>query len=60
MRRALGEVRWSGILTDLLVLAGVLVIVYGAWMIYPPAGVITGGLMCIGIGIARAKNEPNR
>jgi hypothetical protein len=31
--------------------AGLLMIGYGAWRIYPPAGYITGGLLLVGVAV---------
>ena len=36
-----------GLVRDLAGLCGVGLVSYGAWMIYPPAGFITGGLLLI-------------
>ena len=36
-----------GLVRDLAGLCGVGLVSYGAWMIYPPAGFITGGLRLI-------------
>lgn len=35
------------ILTPLIGVLGALLLSFGAWMIYPPAGYITGGLLCL-------------
>lgn len=35
------------ILTPLIGVLGALLLSYGAWLIYPPAGFITGGLLCL-------------
>ncbi|HHH3609441.1 TPA: hypothetical protein ACPZDQ_003588 [Enterobacter roggenkampii] len=35
------------ILTPLVGVLGALLLSFGAWMIYPPAGYIAGGLMCL-------------
>ena len=36
-----------GLVRDLAGLCGVGLVAYGAWMIYPPAGFITAGLLLI-------------
>ena len=36
-----------GLVRDLAGLCGVGLVSYGAWLIYPPAGFITGGLLLI-------------
>jgi len=36
-----------GLVRDLAGLSGVGLVSYGAWLIYPPAGFITGGCMLI-------------
>lgn len=44
------------ILRDIVGLAAVGAIAYGAWMIYPPAGVITGGVLVLaGVMLLSAK-----
>ena len=35
------------ILTPLIGVLGAFFLSFGAWMIYPPAGYITGGLLCL-------------
>ncbi|MCS2162973.1 hypothetical protein MUU47_17965 [Scandinavium sp. H11S7] len=35
------------ILTPLIGVLGALLLSFGAWMIYPPAGYISGGLLCL-------------
>ena len=35
------------ILTPLVGVLGALLLSFGAWMIYSPAGYITGGLLCL-------------
>lgn len=35
------------ILTPLVGVLGALLLSFGAWMIYPPAGYIAGGLLCL-------------
>lgn len=35
------------ILTPLIGVLGAFLLSFGAWMIYPPAGYITGGLLCL-------------
>ncbi|TKU09616.1 hypothetical protein [Citrobacter sp. wls829] len=35
------------ILTPLIGVLGALLLSFGAWMIYPPAGYIAGGLLCL-------------
>lgn len=35
------------LLRDLAGLAGIGLVAYGAWMIHPPAGFITGGIMLV-------------
>lgn len=45
LRWAAGSV--PSALRDLAGLAGVGLIAYGAWLVYPPAGFITGGVLLI-------------
>lgn len=45
MRAIAGVV--PGLVRDMAGLCGVGLVSYGAWMIYPPAGFITGGLLLI-------------
>lgn len=35
------------ILTPLVGVLGAILLSFGAWMIYPPAGYIAGGLLCL-------------
>lgn len=35
------------ILTPLIGVLGAFLLSFGAWMIFPPAGYITGGLLCL-------------
>jgi len=35
------------ILTFLIGLAGALLVAFGAWLVFPPAGYIVGGLLCL-------------
>lgn len=35
------------ILTPLIGVLGALLLSFGAWMIYPPAGYIAGGVLCL-------------
>ncbi|MFB4893323.1 hypothetical protein ACE3K1_00995 [Enterobacter hormaechei subsp. hoffmannii] len=35
------------ILTPLVGVLGALLLSFGAWMIYPPAGYIAGGVLCL-------------
>jgi hypothetical protein len=48
------------LLRDLAGLAGIGAIAYGAWMIYPPAGFITGGLLLVvgALALALAPKAP--
>jgi hypothetical protein len=48
-----------GIARDLAGLVGVALMVYGAWLIYPPAGYITAGLLLLvgSLLAARAEGE---
>jgi hypothetical protein len=47
---------WRGVGIDLLGAAGAGSLIYGCWLIYPPAGPIVGGIVAItaAILIARA------
>ena len=38
-----------GLLRDLIVFDGAASITYGAWLIYEPAGFITGGVLTLGL-----------
>lgn len=35
------------ILTFLIGLAGAMLLAFGSWLVYPPAGYIVGGLLCL-------------
>ena len=35
------------ILTFLVGLAGALLLAFGSWLVFPPAGYIVGGLLCL-------------
>lgn len=49
LRAAVGAVfYWTR--TDGLILSGLCIIGYGAWLVYSPAGVITGGLALVACG----------
>lgn len=39
---------------DIIALLGIAALVYGAWLVYPPAGYIVGGAAMLLIGIALA------
>ena len=43
------------ILTPLVGVLGALLLSFGAWMIYPPAGYIAGGLLCLTLSWLVAK-----
>jgi hypothetical protein len=47
----------SSYLADALLIAGVGLVSYGAWLVYEPAGFIVGGLMGLAGGILAAKTE---
>ena len=50
-----------GVVRDLAGLSGVGLVSYGAWIISPPAGFITGGLLLIvGALLAALGNRPAR
>lgn len=53
LQRGAAEVRAAlvRIAPDLLLVGGATAISYGAWMIYPPAGFIVGGLLSISGGV---------
>lgn len=36
--------------SDVLMVCGAVLTSVGAWMVYAPAGVIVGGLFCVGFG----------
>lgn len=38
---------WRGLLVDLLRIGGALAISAGVWSIYPPAGLIAGGILSL-------------
>ena len=42
---------------DLLMLAGAASLSYGAWLIYSPAGWITGGLLLLVAGVLASRSE---
>ena len=46
-----------GIARDLVGLVGVVLVVYGAWLIYPPAGYITAGLLLLAGSLLAARAE---
>lgn len=35
------------VLTFLIGLVGALLVAFGSWLVYPPAGYIVGGLLCL-------------
>jgi hypothetical protein len=47
--------RWTGIGIDLLGAAGAGSLIYGCWLIYPPAGPIVGGIVAITAAILMAR-----
>ena len=42
-------------LDDVLCGLGTMLIAYGAWLVYEPAGFITGGVLCVVGGVFVAK-----
>ena len=40
---------------DLLIFAGAASLSYGAWLVYPPAGFITGGLLLLVAGVIASR-----
>jgi hypothetical protein len=47
--------RWAGLGIDLLGAAGAGSLIYGCWLIYPPAGPIVGGIVAITAAILMAR-----
>lgn len=47
----------SSYLADVLLLAGVGLVSYGAWLVYEPAGFIVGGLISLAGSFLAAKTE---
>jgi hypothetical protein len=45
---------------DLAGLGGVALIAYGAWLIYPPAGYIVGGVLLVIGALLRAMAQTNK
>lgn len=45
----------AGWLPDILIIAGVAAISFGAWMVYEPAGFIVGGLLALAGGVLLAR-----
>jgi hypothetical protein len=41
---------------DMLIFAGAASISYGAWLMYPPAGFITGGLLLLAAGVIASRS----
>lgn len=56
----LAAVRTSALslVPDALLISGAVLIAYGAWLIYPPAGFITAGLLLLVAGVL-ASRSPN-
>ena len=46
------------LLPDALIIAGVGAIAYGAWLVHPAAGFITGGSILLALGIRSAQVAP--
>lgn len=42
---------------DALLVAGTVVLSYGAWLIYEPAGFIVGGVALLGLGVLAARRD---
>jgi hypothetical protein len=47
----------SSYLADALLIAGVGLVSYGAWLVYEPAGFIVGGVILLAGGFRAAKTE---
>lgn len=45
----------KGWVPDVLMLAGVIGISFGAWLVYPPAGFIVGGAFLLAGGVLSAR-----
>ena len=43
-------------LPDILMVGGAAALAYGAWLSYPPAGFITGGILALVFGVLSAVN----
>lgn len=54
----LAAVRTSalGLVPDALLISGAVLIAYGAWLIYPPAGFITGGVLHLVAGVLASRS----
>lgn len=52
LRRAFAAVPF--VLRELAIIGGIALVAYGAWLVYPPAGFITGGLLLLAGGILAA------
>jgi len=53
--RAVGRAM-PGVIADVAGIGGACLISYGAWLIYPPAGFITGGILTLaGVLLASSK-----
>lgn len=47
----------ASVTPDVLMLSGATSIGYGAWLIYPPAGFIVGGMLAVAGGVLAAKGK---
>lgn len=45
----------ASLVPDLLMVGGAIAISVGAWMIYPPAGCVVGGLLALIAGVIMAR-----
>lgn len=45
---------------DALIVLGVAIVSYGAWLVYPPAGFIVGGVLVLAGGVIAAGNMPRK
>lgn len=52
LRRAFAAVPF--VLREIAIVGGIALVAYGAWLVYPPAGFITGGLLLLIGGILAA------
>lgn len=46
------------VLTFLIGLVGALLVAFGSWLVYPPAGYIVGGLLCLVWSFMSARRWP--
>lgn len=54
MAKAPEEIAAAGLLLDVVVVGSVASVAYGAWLVFPPAGFIVGGLLTLALALGLA------